>query len=66
MSALAQERSAEVIQLYPKKEDEKCSFCGATKAKSKHMISNKQGKFICDKCVVKAMEIVKPEPSKEK
>ena len=31
----------------------KCSFCGKLDHQVKHMISNNQGKYICDECVQK-------------
>lgn len=53
--------TAEIIQLHPTVSDEKCSFCGTPKSKAKKMISNKKGKNICDKCIMKGLAIVRGE-----
>lgn len=50
--------SAIVIQLHPEKGDPECSFCKVLKSKSKRFFSNQQGKFICDKCVIKAKQLI--------
>lgn len=48
-----------VQQLYPKEPaPAKCSFCGKTKDKVKHMWGNDAGKYICDVCVTKAKALI--------
>ena len=49
-----------VYQMYPKKEDNKCSFCGTLESKAKSMIKSQiTDKCICDKCIKQGMEIIK-------
>ena len=41
-----------VFEMWPKKTERKCSFCGTTEAKAKAMIKSQiNDHCICDKCI---------------
>lgn len=53
--------SAKVIEFNPKKVENKCSFCKTPESATKKLISNTQGKFICDKCVTKCKGLIEDD-----
>ena len=48
-----------IIQFHKKAPVEnKCSFCDTPESKVKKLISNTEGKFICDKCTTACKKLI--------
>ena len=45
------------------KKDQRCSFCGKEKVKTKKLIAGPDGVFICDECVQLCSDMIAEEPS---
>jgi hypothetical protein len=53
--------TAQIIKFDPKfkKPEPQCSFCKTPESKTKKLIGNNQGKFVCDKCLAIMTEQIK-------
>ena len=51
-----------IVDMWPKKVDRKCSFCGTTESKAKAMIQSQLNNHcICDKCIKQGKTLVAQE-----
>ena len=48
-----------IAEMWPRKQNRKCSFCGTTEDKAKHFIaSTVSNHCICDKCIAQGKAII--------
>mgnify|MGYP000111792351 CR=1 FL=1 len=53
---------SEIIQFHKKAPvEDKCSFCKTPESKVKKLISNSEGKFICNVCVTTCKKLITEE-----